>query len=134
MKRFTVLAVIAFALSWTGARSQTLPLPPPTSIECLTANVNGVEMHRDLFLPIPTTDERAIMHEFFRFGQLLTMSGDRDQVDFGYRLMQKVAFDSLRQTVSSSYVVGRVCYVLKTYCDPICTGQGCATIRVPSIK
>ena len=99
----------------------------PDSISCLNVVVDGQQIHADLAKPIPVTATGQIRAAFVRMGQEMSFSADDKERSQGARLVKTLI-------EGGSYQVGRVCYVLMDYCAPNCTGQGCATTRVPGIK
>lgn len=109
------------------------PLAPPTleQIQCITVDMDGAQFyHVDLIRP--ATSKGEIMAAFVRLGQDVELrgriTGEQRLISDGRRIVETAT------RAGSDYTAGRVCYVLMSYCDPSCTGNGCATIRVPSIK
>lgn len=128
MKVFVLFLCILLAtvLAFSGNVTKDIPAPPD-AIECLNLVVDSVQYHADLRRPIAANDKAQVRLAFLRFAQELSITGSQEDQARGKKAVSYVL-------ESGDYVVGRVCYVMKTYCAPDCTGQGCATIRVPSIK
>lgn len=129
-----VLAVLLMfgAAAAVLARPLDGPVPPPgvKPIECITVDMDGAQLYH-LVLPKPLTDKAAVMAAFVRFGQEL-------QLRALVTREERIASDGRRiveaATKKGDYTPGSVCYVLMKYCDPSCTGNGCATLRVPSVQ
>lgn len=132
-----VLCLIVFAAAIFVVRAQSGPLDgpgpppgtshkPPTEITCLSANIGGEEVHRQLDVPIPVTNRGQIRSAFVRWGQELQFVGSDRQKVGGAKMVQDFV---LSTDARSTYVVGSVCYVLRVYCDPSCWGNGCARAR-----
>lgn len=131
---FVMVVMMAASLAVFAAdksAEKTNTLGAPSTIECLTVEIDGETLHQELTKPIPVENEKAVRHAYQRFGLGLAQKG----LDFGD---EKSVLQGVRiaQTVldGGTYVAGRVCYVSLEYCSPNCWGNGCATIRVPSIK
>lgn len=136
---FVVLVALALFMGFLNAAGpMDGPVPPPglkaekppapSEISCLTVSMDGQEFHRDLLRPTPANAPGQIRSAFLRIGQEMQLFGSDAEKVKGARLVQAMLEGG------GSYEVGRVCYVLMDYCAPSCTGQGCAKIRVPSIK
>jgi hypothetical protein len=152
-----VLCLIVFAAAIFVVRAQSGPLDgpgpppgtthkPPTEITCLSANIGGEEVHRQLDLPIPVTNRGQIRSAFVRWGQELQFVGKESHRLAGAKMVQDFIVGptnpppvevwsrpgtSVKVSVEAtdSYIVGGVCYVLKVWCDPSCWGNGCARAR-----
>lgn len=133
---FLLALVVCFAVP-SFAASDRVPAVPPglaalpaDGISCLSVEIDGGQFyHVDFEKPAHTAAEveahaRKLSADLRLRG--LVTGEPRVQSD-AVRLADAVAN-------SKDYVVGAVCYVLRVYCAPSCTGQGCATIRVPSIQ
>lgn len=119
-------SVMALALLLPGPKAGPKEPRVSNEITCISANVGGQEIHRDLLTAIPTNNSGQIRAAFVRWGQEMQFSGDEKQKVAGARMVQDFA---TAPEATSTYIVGAVCYVLRTYCDPSCFGNGCARAR-----
>ena len=128
------LLALLLAPAFAGSGSMDGPTPPPgTQIECLTVNIDGGQLyHVTLKKPIPAADA-SLRAAFVRLGQDLQLralvTGEPRVKGDGERIV-RAALD--QQTVIDS---GHLCYVYADYvCGSNCSGVGCGSIRVPSMK
>lgn len=133
---FLLLIVVCFAVPSFAASDRAPAVPPGLAvlpadgISCLSVEIDGGQFyHVDFEKPAHTAAEveaqaRKLAADVRLRG--LVTGEPRVQSD-AVRIADAVAN-------SKDYVVGQVCYVMTTYCATNCTGQGCAVMRVPSIK
>jgi hypothetical protein len=128
------LFVLLLAPAFAASGPVDGPTPPPgTQIECLTVNIDGGQFyHVTLKKPI-AADGASLRAAFTRLGQELQfralLTGEPRVKADGERIV-RAALD--QQTVITS---GHLCYVYADYvCGSDCSGVGCGSIRVPSMK
>jgi hypothetical protein len=125
-----LVLLAAFALPAFSSGPLDGPTPPP-KIECLTVEIDGVQLYH-VTPPKALNTKGQIQAAFVRMGQELQgralFTNEQKVAEHGRRIVAAASSERF------DYVVGQVCYVLMRYCDPGCTGNGCATLRVPSVQ
>ena len=137
MKKFSGVALVVLLVavavvfaSPAGVKLKADSTPPP--ISCITFEIDGGQIyHQDFDKPLTTWGEqRAAAVRFAADLQLRAaitheprLKSDADRIT--------AAVEGAR---GGDVTYGNVCYVLMRYCAPGCTGQGCMSIRVPSLQ